>query len=269
MLAWKVVGPSYEGGIYIPAQPHKLIFQPGSEVTDPSSYGFCVHTDREAAYQHARCNPGTRLVELEFNDNRDDWGRGQGPPGSAGGWARLRRARVTRELEIDRSGVSPEEAEAGKWWIPPAKVRAMVGEAVDLFKRFAKDDPGERAIHGIEHVRQVAEIGRQLAKRTPGADLMVVGVFAALHDACRPPERNHGARAAELARSLHRAGDLLLDWKQLQTLCSALEDHARGLTTTDPTIGCCWDADRLDLPRCGIRVDGRYLSTAAGKARAS
>lgn len=265
--AWKVVGPNLEGGIYVPHRPRKLIFRPGTEVFDPASYGFCVHTRRDEAYRHARCNPGTRLVELEHGDTLDDWGSGPGRPCPNSGWARLRRARVVREIEVDRSDITPEEAATGKWWIPPSGVNEMINRAVDLFERFAVEDPGERSIHGAEHVDRVARNGRYLARRTPGADLMVVAAFAALHDACRPPERNHGARAAELARSLHRGEALLLDWEQLKTLCAALEGHAEGRTTADPTIGVCWDADRLDLPRCGIRVDRRFLSTAAAKAR--
>jgi hypothetical protein len=35
--------------------------------------------------------------------------------------------------------------------------------------------------------------------------------------------------------------------------------------TDDPTVGACWDADRLDLPRVGVTVDPRLLSTAAAR----
>lgn len=42
----------------------------------------------------------------------------------------------------------------------------------------------------------------------------------------------------------------------------------RGLTTTNPTIGCCWDADRLDLGRVGIEPDPELMSTDAGRKRA-
>jgi uncharacterized protein len=48
----------------------------------------------------------------------------------------------------------------------------------------------------------------------------------------------------------------------------ALTYHADGLVSEHPTIGCCWDADRLDLPRCGIRVDPVMLSTPAARRRA-
>ena len=32
--------------------------------------------------------------------------------------------------------------------------------------------------------------------------------------------------------------------------------------TSDPTVGACWDADRLDLPRVWITPDPALLSTA-------
>ncbi|MBB6018173.1 hypothetical protein HNQ04_003450 [Deinococcus radiopugnans ATCC 19172] len=32
----------------------------------------------------------------------------------------------------------------------------------------------------------------------------------------------------------------------------ACKHHASGQTTDEPTLGACWDADRLDLPRVGI-----------------
>jgi hypothetical protein len=45
--------------------------------------------------------------------------------------------------------------------------------------------------------------------------------------------------------------------------------HTDGETTTDPTIGCCWDADCLDLDRVGIKPEAEYLSTMAGKVMLS
>ena len=34
-------------------------------------------------------------------------------------------------------------------------------------------------------------------------------------------------------------------------------------------VGTCWDADRLDIGRVGIVPHERYMSTAAGRRRAS
>jgi hypothetical protein len=47
---------------------------------------------------------------------------------------------------------------------------------------------------------------------------------------------------------------------------AALAGHSDGLVTDDPTIGCCWDADRLDLWRVGAPPVPALLSTEAAKA---
>jgi len=79
-----------------------------------------------------------------------------------------------------------------------------------------------------------------------------------LHDACRlqdGTDPEHGACAAKHARHLRVLGVLPLLPGELNMLCVALEEHDRGAVTEHPTIGTCWDADRLDLPRVGIEVD--------------
>jgi uncharacterized protein len=35
--------------------------------------------------------------------------------------------------------------------------------------------------------------------------------------------------------------------------------------SADPTIGVCWDADRLDLPRVGRTIQPRLLNTGAAR----
>lgn len=122
-------------------------------------------------------------------------------------------------------------------------------------------------IHGRDHWRRVLKNGRELSALT-GADLEVVELFAVLHDSRRKNDgvdRNHGARAAELARELN--GNLYnLTDSQLHQLCVACRDHSNAITDQpDVTIATCWDADRLDLGRVGIRVDPSQLCTAAAK----
>ena len=41
--------------------------------------------------------------------------------------------------------------------------------------------------------------------------------------------------------------------------------HTHGLLNNDPTIGTCWDADRLDLARVGIQPDAHFMSTEFGR----
>ena len=70
-------------------------------------------------------------------------------------------------------------------------------------------------------------------------------------DARTTRDPGHGPRAAVFARELHRDGDLLLDDGRLELLCLALELHADGQVSAHPTVGTCWDADRLHLGRSG------------------
>ena len=131
--------------------------------------------------------------------------------------------------------------------------------------------PASRASrqHGPVHWRRVASFGAQLARETSGADAHVIAVFALLHDTQRHTDghdQNHGRRAAEKALDLRGVLYEATD-EQLELLVEALAKHADGLVADDPTVACCWDADRLDLPRCGIRVDPAMLSTSVAKWR--
>jgi hypothetical protein len=120
-------------------------------------------------------------------------------------------------------------------------------QRVEFVSPHAADSP----THGQDHWRRVAEIGLELARKTPGADARVVLLFALWHDALRSNEDDdpeHGVRAAKLMADLPGLAAPLNEEKRRE-LGKALADHARGLTTTNATIVCCWDADRLDLGR--------------------
>jgi uncharacterized protein len=122
--------------------------------------------------------------------------------------------------------------------------------------------------HGPAHWLRVRTNGLALAARTPGADARVVELFALLHDCRRHDEwedLGHGERAAHYARQLADEGILRLDSERMELLAEACAGHEHGRTTMDPTIGCCWDADRLELSRLGMRPASRYLSTAAAR----
>jgi uncharacterized protein len=45
--------------------------------------------------------------------------------------------------------------------------------------------------------------------------------------------------------------------------------HTDGLIDADPTVQTCWDADRLDLPRAGIRPAADRLCTTAARDAAT
>ncbi len=123
-------------------------------------------------------------------------------------------------------------------------------------------------LHGPGHWLRVLANGRALAAATPGADLLVVELFALLHDSRRDNEGRdpqHGERAAAFAVALAGRGALRLEPSRLDRLAAACARHEHGGTSPDPTIGCCWDADRLELSRLGRRPIGELLSTAAAR----
>lgn len=120
-------------------------------------------------------------------------------------------------------------------------------------------------LHGDGHWRRVARIGARLATVESGCDPWIVLLFALLHDAGREHDGHdpgHGPRAAARARALEGAG-FALGPRRLMLLESACFAHADGEVSHDPTVGVCWDADRLDLWRCGMTPDPRYLSSCA------
>ena len=129
---------------------------------------------------------------------------------------------------------------------------------------------GQWSLHGPDHWRRVERNGLDLAALT-GADVVVVRLFAVFHDSCRENESydpEHGQRASELARRMH--GDLFeAADHQLEFLCAACASHHKGEVTDGITVGTCWDADRLDLPRVGITPDEALMSTDEGKRRAA
>ncbi len=141
----------------------------------------------------------------------------------------------------------------------------MIDQALldEILRQYAHSTDG---IHGLAHWQRVHENGLFLAART-GANIEVVELFALLHDACRQNDGrdpDHGPRAAALARSLQ--GTLLhLAELDLALLTYACEYHTRGLTKADVTVETCWDADRLDLGRIGIRPEPGRLCTSPAR----
>jgi uncharacterized protein len=117
--------------------------------------------------------------------------------------------------------------------------------------------------HGPRHWQDVARIGRLLIGRGVEADSDVVFLFAALHDSQRRSEGSdpkHGERAATVAADMRAKGIITISNPRWRLLRQALIEHDRGLVSDDPTIATCWDADRLSLPRVGIRVRADLLS---------
>ena len=123
-----------------------------------------------------------------------------------------------------------------------------------------------RGYHGVVHWARVLENGLRVAELN-GADRDVVSLFAIFHDSRRVNERrddDHGLRGAQLAKTL-RGSLVHLDDDGFEMLFEACRLHTDGLTTGEPTLQACWDADRLDLGRVGITPVGHRLCTDAAR----
>lgn len=124
-----------------------------------------------------------------------------------------------------------------------------------------------RGVHGAAHWARVRLNGLRLAEQT-GASRRVVSLFAFLHDSCRwndHRDAQHGHRAAAFLDALRDEGLVAIGDEEAQLLAFACRHHSDGLLDADPTIQTCWDADRLDLGRVGIRPDPHYLCTPAAR----
>lgn len=120
--------------------------------------------------------------------------------------------------------------------------------------------PGS-SLHGEAHWRSVIACGMRIAEGT-AADRKVVFAFGLIHDSQRLDDGYdfaHGARATASLNGL-RALQGLLSADQVDLLARACEDHENGRLSADPTIGCCWDADRINLWRVGVAPDPQFFS---------
>jgi len=123
-------------------------------------------------------------------------------------------------------------------------------------------------IHGEPHWRAVAWTALDLAPLVPGSDPELGLLFGLCHDAKRLTDSHdplHGPRAAEMVRQLAAANLLPLEPHRLELLARAIHNHTGGPPSTDPTIGLCQDADRLNLWRIGVRPVASHLSTEAAR----
>ncbi len=117
-------------------------------------------------------------------------------------------------------------------------------------------------IHGISHWTRVLENGIRLAEIN-GANLKVITAFALFHDCRRENDGydpEHGFRGAEYGRNLRQQMPTFSDI-EFNLFYDAAACHSDGLMGGDLTIQTCWDADRLDLYRVGIRPDPKRLCT--------
>jgi uncharacterized protein len=135
-------------------------------------------------------------------------------------------------------------------------------------------------IHGVDHWRAVGATAASLADvfdmsaqdddaSLPDRELLLL--FALLHDSKRVDDGHdleHGPRAAVLFDDLRDEGLLRLDDPRAAVVREAIRDHTNGGVSDDPTIGVCWDADRLLIHRVGFTPKARFCSTAEARRRA-
>jgi uncharacterized protein len=117
-------------------------------------------------------------------------------------------------------------------------------------------------LHGFQHWVRVRENGLRLAALN-GANQKIVEYFAFTHDIQRKSDGydpGHGARACTFIRS-HLISRIDLTPDEVNLLCLATSGHTDGKCHPDITISTCWDADRLDLMRAGIRPHPKRLCT--------
>ena len=66
-------------------------------------------------------------------------------------------------------------------------------------------------------------------------------------------------------RQLCSEGRIELNATRVELLVDACTRHDKGQVDDDPTVGLCWDSDRLNLWRVGITPKARLLSTVPAR----
>ncbi len=130
------------------------------------------------------------------------------------------------------------------------------------------NDPNLRksTIHGPSHWARVERNGIFIGNQV-GADITVIKLFALFHDSRRKNDGidpGHGKRGAEYAKSLR--GDLFeISDEQFDLFYDTCKYHTRKIHTKNITMGVCWDSDRLDLGRIGIKPSAKFMNTEIAK----
>lgn len=139
-------------------------------------------------------------------------------------------------------------------------------------------------LHGPAHWTRVQRFGRELATlcQLNEWESRCIEVFALTHDLGRIDDgrdKQHPIAGNELfiSNSTNLFPDL--DYQQIEIIRTAVLHHSDGITAGKAfelgifdhinhdeeaiieMMGCCWDADRLDLLRLYMDPDPKYMST--------
>lgn len=124
-------------------------------------------------------------------------------------------------------------------------------------------------IHSWKHWARVFTNGEKLSNQQ-GVNSKVVQLFSVFHDSQRRNENIdefHGSRGAQLV--LHLREYLPLDDDEFELLTIACSEHTKSRTHDDITVRACFDADRLDLWRIGVKPNPEFLCTPVAKLPAT
>lgn len=144
-------------------------------------------------------------------------------------------------------------------------ISKIIGDPIFLRSIITAPD----SCHGSDHWERVEKLGHMIAEKN-GADKNVISLFAYLHDARRENDDDdpgHGERAVILLDEILAEGFVEVTAKQYQQLSEALSLHNRDdASSNDISVQTCWDADRLDLWRCGFIPNPDLMFTDFGKS---
>ena len=114
--------------------------------------------------------------------------------------------------------------------------------------------------HGVRHWARVRRNGRVIAQHVPGVDLLVLDLFAVLHDSRRQDEHEdhgHGWRAMLWLRKQHSHDNMGLTGAQFGQLLYAIEHHSeQGVPPLSTTVAAEWPHQ---LRRNCLRMAGRIM----------
>lgn len=156
-----------------------------------------------------------------------------------------------------------------------------IAELVKRLEPFRKSDS---ILHGPAHWARVFHFGKLLSEKMslPLQQRQCIQVFAWTHDLARWDDNGGNEHAIAGAYYLDEVVPALfahLVHDQRELIRAAIRHHADSLAAEEAfhsgwfidlpweksdllnTIGCCWDADRLDLLRLGIEPDHARMST--------
>lgn len=138
-------------------------------------------------------------------------------------------------------------------------------------RKFALNDWELGETHGLSHWQRVERNGILLSTENgtirKDVNLKVVRFFAYLHDKCRLndwADLDHGIRSADMLPGIRET--ILKDFtdEEVSLLDKACRYHTTEQCTGIPTVDVCFDADRLDLGRVGVKPNPKFMATEQG-----